>query len=165
MYEISAARPHDSKIIESLLDQVFGPDRFNKTSYRYRDGVDPIPELCQVAHSNHRLVATIRYWPVTIGPKAVPAVLMGPVGVQSDRRGEGIGVALIRRTLDKAREMGYGVCVLVGDAAYYQRFGFEPAEKFGIAMPNQPNRLMAKALVEGGLDGVSGDIAKVTPGS
>ena len=161
MYEISAARPHDSKIIESLLDKVFGPDRFAKQSYRYRDGVDPIPELSQVAHSNHRLVATIRYWPVVIGENSVPAVLMGPVGVLPDRRGEGMGVALVRRTLDAARDLGYGICVLVGDAAYYQRFDFEPAEKYEITMPGQPNRLMVKALVDGALDGVSGAIKRI----
>ena len=160
MYEISAARPHDSKIIESLLDKVFGPDRFAKQSYRYRDGVDPVPALSQVAHSNHRLVATIRYWPVVIGHDAVPAVLMGPVGVLPDRRGEGIGVALVRHTLGMARDLGYGICVLVGDAAYYQRFDFEPAEKYGISMPGQPNRLMVKALVDGALDGVSGEIRR-----
>lgn len=158
MYEISAARAHDSKIIEALLDAVFGSDRFNKASYRFREGVDPIPELSQVAHSNHRLVATIRFWPVVIGENRIAAVLMGPVGVQPDRRGEGMGVALIRRTLDMARDLGFGICVLVGDASYYQRFGFEPADPFGVFMPGQPNRLMVKELIDGALNGVSGEI-------
>jgi predicted N-acetyltransferase YhbS len=158
MYEYAQPSPDDHAAIESLLDLAFGSDRHNKTSYRFREGVAPLPELALVARQDGKLVGTIAYWPVVIGDAAVPALLLGPVAVEPALRGLGIGVTLIRRTLAKACREGHRLAVLVGDADYYTRFGFEAAESHGVAMPGQPTRLMVKALVPGALTGVSGDI-------
>ncbi len=158
MYEYAHPNPADHAAIEALLDLAFGHDRHKKTSYRFREGVDPLPSLSLVARQDGRLVGTIAYWPVLIGETAVPALLLGPVAVEPSLRGLGIGVTLIRRTLAKATREGHRIAVLVGDADYYTRFGFKPAEGAGIVMPGQPDRLMVKALVPGALEGVSGDI-------
>jgi len=158
MYEYAKPTPSDHAAIEALLDQAFGPDRHNKTSYRFREGVEPLPELALVAREGSTLVGTIAYWPVVLGDAILPALLLGPVAVEPSLRGLGIGVTLIRRTLAKARRDGHRLAVLVGDADYYQRFGFEAAERRGIVMPGQPDRLMVKALAPGALDGVSGVI-------
>jgi putative acetyltransferase len=45
--------------------------------------------------------------------------------VRPDRQRRGIGTALIEAGLDRLREMGAEGSVLVGDPAYYCRFGFE----------------------------------------
>jgi predicted N-acetyltransferase YhbS len=165
MYEYAHPNPGDHVAIEALLDLAFGQDRHKKTSYRFREGVDPLPSLNLVARQDGRLVGTIAYWPVAIGEAAVPALLLGPVAVEPALRGLGIGVTLIRRTLAKARREGHRIAVLVGDADYYTRFGFRPAEGFGIAMPGQPDRLMVKPLVAGALEGVSGDIRAWSKGA
>lgn len=158
MYEYTSPSPDDHAAIEALLDQAFGPDRHNKTSYRYREGVDPLPALSMIARDDGRLVGTIAYWPVVIGAAATPALLLGPVAVDPPLRGLGIGVTLIRRTLAQAARDGHRIVVLVGDRDYYERFGFAMAEPHGIVMPRQPDRLMVKALSGDGLDGVSGAI-------
>ena len=158
MYEYTSPTPDDHAAIEALLDLAFGPHRHDKTSYRFREGIDPLPELSMIARDNGRLVATIAYWPVVIGAAATPALLLGPVAVEPALRGLGIGVTLIRRTLAKACRDGHKLAVLVGDRDYYERFGFTMAEPHGIFMPNQPDRLMVKPLTMGGLDGVSGAI-------
>lgn len=158
MYEYAHPTPDDHAAIEVLLDLAFGADRRNKASYRFREGVEPLPELALVAREGRRLVGTIAYWPVAIGDAAVQALLLGPVAVEPSLRGLGIGVTLIRRTLAKACRDGHRLAVLVGDADYYQRFGFEAAENHGIVMPGQPDRLMVKALAPGALAGVSGDV-------
>lgn len=158
MYEYTFPSPDDQPAIETLLDRAFGPDRHGKTSYRYREGVDPLPELAMVARDNGHLVGTIAYWPVIIGEASAPALLLGPVAVEPVLRGLGIGVTLIRRTLAKACRNGHRLVVLVGDHDYYERFGFAMAEGYGIVMPGQPDRLMVKALAADGLEGVSGAI-------
>lgn len=158
MYQYAQPNSDDHAAIEALLDLAFGHDRHKKTSYRFREGVAPLPSLSQVARQDGRLVGTIAYWPVLIGEDEAPALLLGPVAVEPALRGLGIGVTLIRRTLAKARREGHRIAVLVGDADYYTRFGFKPAEGSGIAMPGQPDRLMVKALAPGALTGVSGDI-------
>jgi len=158
MYDYASPTPDDHAAIETLLDLAFGPDRHDKTSYRFREGVDPLPELNMIARENGRLVGTIAYWPVIIGQAAAPALLLGPVAVEPSLRGLGIGVTLIRRTLAKACRDGHRLAVLVGDRDYYERFGFTMAEPHGIVMPHQPDRLMVKALAADGLEGVSGAI-------
>lgn len=128
-------KPSDSFDIENLLDDSFGDDREAKTSYRYREGVAPVAELCMVAEQNGRLVGTIRYWPVRVGGQ--DALLLGPVAVSEELRGEGIGGALIRASLGRAFREGWRLVVLAGDPMYYQRFGFDLAHKAGIFMPDE----------------------------
>lgn len=53
---------------------------------------------------------------------------LGPVSVRPDRQRQGIGGLLIRRGLSELRARGAGGCVVLGDPAYYQRFGFENDE-------------------------------------
>ena len=64
---------------------------------------------------------------------AVPRGLgLGPVAVLPERQRTGIGSRLIRAGLDAARRQGYDYVVLLGDPAYYSRFGFRPARAFGL---------------------------------
>jgi predicted N-acetyltransferase YhbS len=158
---IDRAEPGDESAIEQLLDAAFGPERLTKGSYRYRDGVVSVPELKLVARTAVGVVGTVRCWPIAIGSAFAPALLLGPLAVASEQRGRGIGGALMRRVLDLATAAGHNVVLLVGDAAYYRGFGFVPAARYDIAMPDEtPGRVLVKALVPRALDGVSGTITR-----
>lgn len=167
MYQITTERPEDRAAIELLLDQAFGANRESKTSYRFREGVAPVADLKLVARSTEpgsRLLGTLRFWPVeidgrTLGLGVTRALLLGPLAVAPDQHGKGIGSALMREGLDMAAWARHGVVLLVGDLGYYQRFGFAPALPHGIFMPGErQERLLARALVPGALDGVAGEI-------
>lgn len=161
MLELSLEQPGDTAEIEALLDLSFGPERRKKRSYHYRRGVPRVAELCLVARDagDPKIVGGIRYWPVTIGQIATPALLLGPLAIQPERRGTGVGAALMRRSLAMAEAAGHRVVVLVGDLAYYGRFGFSPAQPRGIFMPQEaPERVLATELQPGALDGVVGAI-------
>ncbi|TVQ38589.1 MAG: N-acetyltransferase [Geminicoccaceae bacterium] len=137
--------PADLPAIERLLDQAFGPDRHKKASYAFRRGVPNVPDLARVAvdHAG-RLVGTIRFWPIRVG--GVPSLLLGPLGVEPRRRGEGIGRTLIRDTLALAAEDGARSVFLVGDPAYYRPLGFWPAGA-AVRMPHEsPARLHGRPL-------------------
>ncbi|GIK98099.1 MAG: N-acetyltransferase [Alphaproteobacteria bacterium] len=166
MLDILLETPGDTPEIETLLDLSFGPDRLKKRSYHYRRGVPPIRELCLVARDPGRseIVGGIRYWPVTIGQMATPALLLGPLAIKPERRGTGVGAALMRQSLARAEAMGHRVVVLVGDLAYYGRFGFSPAQPRGIFMSQEvPERVLAAELQPGALDGVVGAIHRWRP--
>ena len=82
MFVLTTERPEDGPAIEALLDLTFGPQRRQKTSYRYRTGVARVPELSMVARDrNDKVVGTIRYWPIAIGAQFQPALLLGPIAV------------------------------------------------------------------------------------
>jgi predicted N-acetyltransferase YhbS len=159
--------PEDAQQIEQLLDQEFGPDRHKKTAYRLREGVAPLAALCWSAERQGQLIANIRYWPVEIGDAKVPALLLGPIVVAGDYQSLGVGRRLMTDTLDFARTAGHAICLLIGDAPYYSRFGFSRDLTLSLDFP-QPvdmKRFLALEFIPGALIGVSGMVRKISVSS
>lgn len=69
---------------------------------------------------------------------ASPALGLGPLSVVPERQRHGVGSALMHAVLGAADALGEPAVVLLGDPAYYARFGFQPAAERGIAPP-QPD--------------------------
>ncbi len=156
-------RESDAAAIERLLDVCFGPDRFKKTAYRFREGVAPIKGLCFVVEDNatQKLVGTIRYWPVVL-PDGTPSLLLGPIAVEPARQSEGIGVELMNYSIAIARGMHYASIILVGDAPYYNRFGFVRDVMLGITLPGwvDESRFLGLEIIPGVLNEQRGMLGK-----
>ncbi len=152
---------NDAAAIENLLDLAFGADRFEKSSYLLRQGVEPIRALSLVLRRGAHLCGTIRFWPVTVGDGA-RALLLGPLGVHPEYQGHGGGQILMQAGLSKARELGHELVFLVGDLAYYNRAGFArvPAGQVTMAGKFEPERLLYTELAEAALEGVNGMMKK-----
>lgn len=149
-FTIDAERGGDVFAREKLLDAAMGPGRFRKSSQRLRDG--RLPALALSAHDETgRLVGTVRLWHVEAG--GVRALLLGPLAVAEDRRRDGVGGALMREAIARAKAAGHGAILLVGDAPYYARFGFERrhAEKLQMPGPVELDRFLGLELREGAL--------------
>lgn len=161
MFRLSRERPEDAAEVEWLLDLAFAPGRTALSSYRLRDRVPPVAELCTIARDEYdALAGCIRYWPVRIGETGAPALLLGPVAVHPTRQGEGIGALLMRETLAEAARLGWERVILVGDQPYYARFGFsrDPVRALDFPAPYNPDRLLGKTLTPGAFDGCSGTV-------
>ena len=156
MISIRTERPADVAAREALLDVAYGPVRFTKPSQRLRERRDPA--LSFVAQEHGRVIGTVRLWPVAAGGRS--ALLLGPLAVHPDCRRRGVGTALMRRALRAAAEAGHAVVLLVGDAAYYGRFGFTAEKTGALTMPGpcEADRLLALELAPGALDGAHGMI-------
>jgi predicted N-acetyltransferase YhbS len=143
--------------VEALYDLCFAPGREALSSYRLRDGVPPISSLSHVARdANGILAAAIRYWPVIVGD--AQSLLLGPIAVHPTRQGEGLGEYLIRESLAVALAHGWSRVMLVGDAPYYKRFGFNILPSVHMPPPTNPNRGLGMALVPGTWAGVTGHV-------
>ncbi len=152
--------------VERLYDDVFGPARFHKASYLFREGVAPVQELSWIALEGDRLVGAIRYWPILVGEAGHSALLLGPLAIAQDRAGKGIGRALMFKTLDLAAQLGHDLVLLVGDVEYYKRFGFVPATPHGFAMPGEsrPDRLQVAPLKDDVLGRIAGEVRHLHTG-
>src|ERR1700760_489434 len=106
--KITPETPADKDDIERLPAAPCGPERAGKPVYRLREGVAPIPELCTVIREDGMLKGSLRYWPVVIGERRTPALLLGPVAVLPEDRGKGYARLLIWESLEVARRLGYG---------------------------------------------------------
>jgi predicted N-acetyltransferase YhbS len=157
MITIRNERSTDIPARERLLDAAFGPARFAKTAERLRADRFAGDELSFVAIENGRLVGTARAWNIALGSDR-PTLLLGPVAVACDAQERGIGAKLVRRVLREARRLGHDAVVLVGDAAYYGRFGFSTAKTGALRLPGpfELHRLLGIELKRGALDGVRG---------
>ena len=152
--------------VERLYDDVFGPARFHKASYLFREGVEPVRELSWIALEGDRLVGAIRYWPILVGETGHSALLLGPLAIAQDRAGKGIGRALMFKTLDLAAQLGHDLVLLVGDVDYYKRFGFVPATPHGFVMPGEsrPDRLQVAPLKDNVLGRIAGEVRHLHSG-
>jgi predicted N-acetyltransferase YhbS len=164
--EITIERPEDGPDIERLLDIAFGADRAGKTVYRLRDGVEPIAELDTVIRENGLLKGSLRFWPVVIGPLRTPALLLGPVAVAPEDRGKGYARTLIHNGLERARELGYAIVLLVGDEPYYGQFGFTRRLTKAIALPGPVDldRFLGLELQPAALGGIVGMVQRAGDG-
>ena len=143
--------------VEALFDHAFAPGRDALSSYRLRDGIPPVRELCLVARDADGILGgAIRYWPVHVG--GAPALLLGPVAVHATRQGEGLGRLLIEASL--ARAADWDRVMLVGDAPYYGRFGFRILPGVEMPPPTNPDRILGRDLRPGAWKGVTGPVEK-----
>ena len=81
-------------------------------------------EVSLVAESDGDVVGHIAFSAAEVGASSTGWFLLDPLAVRPARQGEGIGRALVEAGLDALRSREARGCVLVGDPAFYTRFGF-----------------------------------------
>ena len=152
----------DLAAVEALVAEAFGPERFAKTVYMFRDGVPPLASLSLVAEREGQVIGSLRFWPVLIAGE-VPALLLGPLVTAPMAQGQGVGSTLMCKGLARAAAEGHRLVILVGDEPYYRRFGFTRALARRLEMPGwvAPERFLARELVAGAMSGVSGMIGRM----
>lgn len=158
MLELRPEAPKDHWEVEALYDLCFAPGREALSSYRLRDAVPPVADLCLVVIGDRVVAGAIRFWPVRVGPAR--ALLLGPVAVHPTHQGEGIGAWLIREGVDRARARAWQRMLLVGDVPYYGRFGFARLEGVTMPPPTNPERILGLALQPGAWDYVTGEVTR-----
>lgn len=158
---LRSERPADAAAIEAVVARAFGPGRYAKTAERLRERAALRPELSFTARAGGDLVGTVRLWSVAVGGE--PAVFLGPIAVDRDRRSGGVGAALVRAALTAAEAAGERAVLLVGDPPYFAQFGFEEAAGVVLPGPVDPSRVLANVFRGGPLRGLVTGLRATTP--
>jgi predicted N-acetyltransferase YhbS len=165
VFTIDAENAGDVVARENLLDRAMGANRRKKSSEKIRRGRVPAEGLALVARDRDgHVIGTVRLWNVEAGVNAegtpINALLLGPLAVDASFEGKGVGSALMRAAMLEAKNRGHGAILLVGDAPYYERFGFFSGKAQHLVMPGpfERSRFLALELTEGWLDGAAGMI-------
>lgn len=161
--------PEDYAEVEKLTFAAFetmelpGRTRTNEhfLAHLLRDDPWFIPELDMVAERGSELVGSIFYSKSKVlrsDGTSTDVITFGPVSVWPNLHGQGIGSALIRHSLERARELGFTAVLITGHPTYYPRFGFRPASDFGLTFEDGTSHeaFMALEMTPGVLDSNGG---------
>lgn len=150
---VRAARPADVEAIRACVDAAFGQPAEGALVDALRDSGDAAIEL--VADADGLLVGHVLLSRL-VSPDN--ALALAPLAVAPAFQRKGAGAALVRRAVADAREAGATAIFLLGEPAYYSRFGFsvEAAALFETVYPK--SHMMALELRSGALAGLSGAI-------
>jgi putative acetyltransferase len=138
--QITPERPEDAAAIRALTEAAFKDmPHSNQTEARIIDALRAARALTLslVAIEDGVIVGHAAFSPVQIAGAPGDWYGLGPVSVRPDRQRSGIGQALIREGLQRLKSRKAAGCVVLGDPAYYGRFGFEadPDLHYGDAPP------------------------------
>jgi putative acetyltransferase len=115
-----------------------------------------------VAERTGAVIGHVLWSPVSVDGRdfAPPPLALGPLGVLPDAQRTGAGSALARAGIEECRRRGAPFAVVLGHPAYYPRFGFVPAARFGLTFGDAPPRdaFMALELAPGALASAAGPV-------
>ncbi len=143
---IRLEEPKDYRIVENLTREAF----WNKYQpgcdehfilHQFRTDPAFIPELDLLIEEEQKIIAHIMYCRIHIqcdDERIVPAILFGPVSVLPEYQAKGYGSKLIRYSLEKATQLGYGSVCITGNPQFYHCFGFRSSSCFGVYLQGVP---------------------------
>ncbi len=157
MTTIRVELPGDSAMIRSVNERAFGRPA-------EADLVDELRSACpqglSLVAEDDSIVGHVLFTPV-LAPRApdLAAMGLGPLAVSPERQRRGIGTALVDSGLGMLRARGCPFVIVLGEPAFYSRFGFVPASRYDLTpqWPNVPDEaFMVLVLERKVMDGVSG---------
>ncbi len=128
-------RPEAAKDYQAIYDLVQTAFKTAKVSSgdeqnfvnRLRASGNYVPELALVAEEEGKMIGHVMLTHTTVETDegtTCDLLLLAPLAVVLDQRGKGVGGGLLETVCARAKQLGYRAITLVGNPAYYQRFGF-----------------------------------------
>jgi putative acetyltransferase len=142
-------RPGDAAAVSAVHRAAFGLPLEDELNHRLHEGPWWLPHFSLVATGADgdvvgHVVATRGY----VG--RAPVLGLGPLGVLPEHQGRGCGTALVHALLGAAQARDEALMAVLGDPAFYGRFGFHPAAECGVVAPDPlwGDHFQALALVD-----------------
>ena len=148
MISIRTATPRDREAIRLVEEHAFG----QQTEAGLVDALvangDAVVEL--VADEDGHVVGHILFSRLFVaqGGKNFPAVALAPLAVEPSFHGSGIGGALIREAHVRLKQAGEKLALVLGEPAYYGRFGYAHQRAMKFESDYQCEALQAVAWQE-----------------
>ena len=164
--EIRPERLKDRTAVRTLVAAAFGPDDDTED---FVEAVRAQATVClaEVAIAAGRIVGHAQWCdaPLLVDGRRVSAAYLTCLSADHSLQRRGIGAQLVRSGLAQLAERGYAAATLLGDPAYYSRFGFSPDLAARIEAPHrsQGRGFQAIELAPGSLAGskIIGDFPAV----
>ena len=103
--------------------------------------------LSLVAEEDGQIIGHVALSPVVISDGAKAWYGLGPISVSPKQQGKGVGSALMNAAINDLKELNANGCVLLGEPAYYGRFGFKAIDS--LVLPDVPAEYFQALLLNG----------------
>ncbi|KFK94859.1 MULTISPECIES: GNAT family N-acetyltransferase [unclassified Serratia (in: enterobacteria)] len=156
--------PVDAAGIDALLRKAFGRDDEADLVQQLRE--DGLLTLGIVATDDEGgVVGYAAFSPVDVAGVDRQWVGLAPLAVDASLRRQGLGEKLVYEGLDALNEFSYAAVVVLGDPAYYGRFGFKTAAQYHLhcRWPGAEAAFQVYPLAESALNEVSGLVEYSAP--
>ncbi|WP_187372793.1 GNAT family N-acetyltransferase [Vibrio mimicus] len=154
---IRTEAPADILAVDELLKTVFATEAEANLVMALRENGRRTLSLV-ACDDEGVIIGHVMFSPVTVDGEDLNWQGLAPLAVKEEYRRQGIGAELVKEGLSSLGELGYPACVVLGDPAYYSRFGFEDAAQYQLhcawEVPQGAFRVVA--LWERELDGRRG---------
>ena len=146
-----------------------GIDRLLRSAFPTGAEADLVQELREDGLLTLGVVATddeggvvgyVAFCPVDIQGEDRNWVGLAPLAVEASLRKQGLGQQLVYEGLDSLNEFGYAAVVVLGEPAYYRRFGFKPAASHDLhcRWPGTQDAFQLFTLSDDALTHASGEV-------
>ena len=122
--EVCDSRRDDSAAIEWLYREAFPDENLLPLVRELLN--DPVVPLSLVGVINARIVGHVIFTKCVVIGNSTNAALLGPLAVAPKSQRQGIGSAIVRAGLQQLQDADVNWVYVLGDPAYYGRFGFQP---------------------------------------
>jgi len=157
-FAIREETPADYARVDQIQEAAFGGPAEARLVRSLRTSAKP--RLSLVAETRGALVGHIFFSPVSIeGPAVAPrSAGLAPLAVVPEMQRQGAGSALVRAGLTACVPLGWQAVFLLGEPAYYSRFGFVLAAPMGLRYESRSfdPAFQALELIDGALSGCTG---------
>ena len=161
---IRTTEPNDHAAIRRIHLAAFDGEDEADLVDALRDGDHILASL--VAQVDDRVVGHILFSRMGLETEieTIDAVSLAPMAVLPDFQGRGIGSALVKAGLERLRELGERIVVVLGHPDYYPRFGFRSELAANLQSPwTGSDAFMALELVDGTLEALQGRVRYAEP--
>lgn len=155
--------PADCTAIDRVQQAAFGREDEAALVDQLRASGDA--RLSLVAELDGTLVGHVLYSRLTIveGDRQIEALALAPLAVLPEQQRRGIGTELVRRSLSHCRDEGHAIVLVLGNPAYYERFGFRADAARHLQSPYAGEHFQGLELQPGALQRATGEVRYAAP--
>lgn len=143
---IREEKKSDNKKIFLLEEDVLGPGRYARPSFRLRENLELNIKYSKVYSQGQKIIGSIRYFNCKIQNN--DGLMLGPLIVDQKFKGRGIGKELVNKSISSINQKNIDFIILIGELDYYGQFGFEINANIHFSLNVRREKILFKKLSE-----------------
>ena len=143
---IREEKKSDNKKILLLEENVLGPGRYARPSFRLREGLKPNIKYSKVNFKGNKIIGSIRYFNCRINNQS--GLMLGPLIVDQSFKGKGIGRELMNQSMSSINSNSINFIILIGELNYYSQFNFEVNTNIYFAINVRQEKILFRKLLD-----------------